>query len=42
VKGAQTVKTKRKSILAKLEARNITQAVGIALSRQIITSERAE
>jgi DNA-binding NarL/FixJ family response regulator len=42
MKGAQTVKTQRKSVLAKLEARNITQAVGIALSRQIITSERAE
>jgi DNA-binding CsgD family transcriptional regulator len=42
IKGAQTVKTQRKSILLKLDARDIAQAVGIAFSRQIITSERAE
>ena len=39
-KSAETVKTQRKRIMLKLGARNITQAVGIAVS-QALLAERA-
>jgi DNA-binding NarL/FixJ family response regulator len=41
VKSIETVKSQRKSILAKLGARNMTHAVAIATRDGIVTGERA-
>jgi DNA-binding NarL/FixJ family response regulator len=40
-KSLQTVKSQRKAILLKLGARNITQAVGIAIHEQLLTDQHA-
>jgi DNA-binding CsgD family transcriptional regulator len=40
-KSAETVKTQRKRIMLKLGARNITQAVGIAVSQAMLAEHAA-
>jgi DNA-binding NarL/FixJ family response regulator len=40
-KSTETVKTQRKRIMLKLGARNITQAVGIAISQALLADHAA-